>query len=190
VEAIQPVALKHAYRLMNTGATVLVSAAHAGRSNVMAAAWNMPLDFLPCKVSVVLDKATYTRELIVASGEFLLSVPCQAQAALTAAVGTQSGRDMAEGKHAQLAVQTFALPGVGISAVEGAIGWLACRRIAEPHLENTYDIFIGEVWAAWSDTAVFKDGKYLPLAQTPPARRTLHHLGSGRFVVPGDEVQG
>ena len=37
--------LKHAYRLLNHGPTVLVGSAHEGRSNVMAAAWAMPLDF-------------------------------------------------------------------------------------------------------------------------------------------------
>jgi len=31
--------LKHAYRLLNHGPTVLVGSAHAGRANVMAAAW-------------------------------------------------------------------------------------------------------------------------------------------------------
>ena len=48
------VALPHAYRLLNHGPTVLVSAAHAGRANVMAAAWAMPLDFDPPKVTVVI----------------------------------------------------------------------------------------------------------------------------------------
>jgi flavin reductase (DIM6/NTAB) family NADH-FMN oxidoreductase RutF len=39
------VELPKSYRLLNHGPTVLVSAAHGGRRNVMAAAWAMPLDF-------------------------------------------------------------------------------------------------------------------------------------------------
>ena len=35
----QPVDLKKAYRLLNHGPTVLVSASHEGVDNVMAAAW-------------------------------------------------------------------------------------------------------------------------------------------------------
>ena len=58
---IAPVELSQAYRLLNHGPTVLVSAAHGGRRNVMAAAWSMPLDFAPPKVAVVLDKSTFTR---------------------------------------------------------------------------------------------------------------------------------
>ena len=47
--------LAKAYRLLNHGPTVLVSAAHNGQRNIMAAAWAMPLDFAPPKVAVVLD---------------------------------------------------------------------------------------------------------------------------------------
>jgi flavin reductase (DIM6/NTAB) family NADH-FMN oxidoreductase RutF len=73
--------------------TVLVGSAHGGRVNVMAAAWAMPLDFTPPKVAVVIDKATLTRELVDASGVLSVCVPCVAQAALTRAVGSESGKD-------------------------------------------------------------------------------------------------
>ena len=39
---MRTVDLQHAYRLLNHGPTVLVGSAHAGRINVMAAAWAMP----------------------------------------------------------------------------------------------------------------------------------------------------
>src|SRR5438132_13319416 len=90
-----PVELPKSYRLLNHGPTVLVSAAHGDRRNVMAAAWAMPLDFDPPKVAVVLDKSTYTRELVAASGEFALNVPVRAMADVTHTLGTATGRDMA-----------------------------------------------------------------------------------------------
>lgn len=71
----------------------LVGSAHAGRRNVMAAAWAMPLDFDPPKMAVVIDKNTLTRQLIEASGEFVLSIPSRAIADQVLAVGTRSGRD-------------------------------------------------------------------------------------------------
>ena len=67
------VPLPKAYLLLNHGPTVLVSSALGDRRNVMAAAWSMPLDFSPPKVAVVIDKATLTRELVEASGEFVLT---------------------------------------------------------------------------------------------------------------------
>lgn len=42
---INAVDLRKAYRILNHGPTVLITSAHAGKQNLMAAAWNMPLDF-------------------------------------------------------------------------------------------------------------------------------------------------
>ena len=50
-----PVPLEKAYRLINHGPTVLVSASHGGVDNVMAAAWACGLDYSPSKVTVVLS---------------------------------------------------------------------------------------------------------------------------------------
>jgi flavin reductase (DIM6/NTAB) family NADH-FMN oxidoreductase RutF len=36
----------------------------------MAAAWSMPVEFTPPRIAVVIDKHTFTRELVVASGAF------------------------------------------------------------------------------------------------------------------------
>lgn len=72
---IAPVELEKAYRLLNHGPTVLVSAQHGDERNVMAAAWACALEFKPAKVSVVLDKSTKTRQLVEQSGYFTLQVP-------------------------------------------------------------------------------------------------------------------
>ena len=76
----EPVELAKCYRLLNHGPTVLVSAAHGGQRNIMAAAWSMPLDFDPPKVAVVIDKTTFTRGLVEGAGSFALNVPTRAQA--------------------------------------------------------------------------------------------------------------
>ena len=76
---ISPVELKKAYRLINHGPTILVSAENEGVKNVMAAAWACALDFSPPKVTVVLDKMTKTRELVERSGVFVVQVPTVAQ---------------------------------------------------------------------------------------------------------------
>src|SRR5689334_15348699 len=60
----QPVALHHASRLVNHGPTALVTTEHDGRRNVMAAAWSMPVEFTPPRIAVVVDKKTYTSELL------------------------------------------------------------------------------------------------------------------------------
>jgi flavin reductase (DIM6/NTAB) family NADH-FMN oxidoreductase RutF len=176
------VPLAKAYRLLNHGPTVLVSSAHAGRRNVMAAAWTMPLDFDPPKVAVVIDKTTQTRELVEASGEFVLCVPSRQQAALTLAVGTQSGRDIDKFSLAGVA----AANAVGAPLIAGCLAWLECRVIVEPHIQQAYDLFLGEVVAAWADPSVFSDGRWhFPDEQ----RRSIHYLSGGSFFTTGDAFE-
>ena len=185
---IRPVDLAKAYRLLNHGPTVLVSARHQAVDNVMAAAWCCALDFDPPKLTVVLDKATRTRELVEASGRFALQLPCVAQAGLTVAVGTHSAHDMPD-KLARLQVPTFTAPGHDLPLVQGCVGWLVCRLLPEPHNQHTYDLFIGQVEAAWADERVFRQGRW-HFDTAPAELRTLHHVAGGQFIVAGPTVQG
>lgn len=182
----QSVPLDRCTRLLNHGPTVLVSAEHAGRRNVMAAAWSMPLDFTPPKVTVVLDKQTFTRTLIEASGHFVLAVPSAALAALTDHVGSVSGRDVEKFSDVLAAAEPG--PATGAPLVQGCIAWLECRRIPEPHNEQAYDLFIGEVVAAWADDRVFRDGRW-HFDGADPSLRSLHHIAGGHFFAIGDEVK-
>ena len=96
------------YRLLNHGPTILVSARHNGKQNIMAAAWACVLDFDPPKITVVIDKSAYTRELIEASGTFAINVPCVAQVDIVRKVGTTSGRDLVEtDKFSEYSLETF-----------------------------------------------------------------------------------
>jgi flavin reductase (DIM6/NTAB) family NADH-FMN oxidoreductase RutF len=184
------VELPKAYRLINHGPTVMVSSAHGGRRNIMSAAWNMALDFTPAKVCVVIDKTTFTRGLVEASGEFMLQVPARAQAAQVLAVGRQSGREGDKFADAALRTLDAALladgqvaavsPALLSTALEGCLAWLACRVIPEPHNQQAYDLFIGEVVAAWSDPRAFSQGHWR--ADAPPS---LHYIAGGAFFETG-----
>ena len=178
------VPLAKAYRLLNHGPTVLVSSAHAERRNVMAAAWNMALDFDPPKIAVVIDKSTLTRELVDASGEFVLNVPSRRQAALTLAVGTRSGREI--DKFSKVGVGETAATMVGAPLIEGCLAWLECRVIPEPHIQQTYDLFLAEVVAAWADPEAFSNGRWhFPDAQ----QRSIHYQAGGSFFATGDAFE-
>jgi flavin reductase (DIM6/NTAB) family NADH-FMN oxidoreductase RutF len=188
-EHVQPerVELPKAYRLINHGPTVMVSSAHGGRRNIMSAAWNMALDFMPAKVCVVIDKSTFTRGLVEGSGEFMLQVPARAQAAQVLAVGRRSGREV--DKFEEFALPTLDPALLGEAAVSPALlstalaeslAWLACRVIPEPHNEQAYDLFIGEVVAAWADPRAFSKGHWR--ADAPPS---LHYIAGGAFFETG-----
>ena len=186
--AMQPVPLDKASRLLNHGPSVLVGSAHAGRINVMAAAWAMPLDFDPPKVAVVIDKATLTRELVDASGVLSVCVPCVAQADLTRAVGGESGKDHPD-KLQRCGVAFEPGPQTACPLVQGAIAWMECRVLpATAHVAGPHDLILAEVIGAWADERVFSQGRW-HFENAPPELRSLHHVAGGHFYAIGEAVQ-
>lgn len=187
MSSFQPVALHHASRLINQGPTVLVTSAHAGRCNVMAAAWSMPVEFTPPRVAVVIDKKTFTRELAAASGAFGLCIPGLALADFTFAVGSTSGRD--EDKFARHGITPLAGPVLGMPVLEtGCAAWLECRLIPERHTEDAYDTCFAEVVAAAADARIFANGRWR-YGDDNTELQPIHHLGAGLFVRAGGTVQ-
>ena len=83
--------------------------------------------------------------------------------------------------------EVVALDGHDLPFVEGCAGWLACRLLPEPHNQQTYDLFIGEVVAAWADTRVFRDGHW-QFEQSGPEWRSLHYVAGGHFYAIGDPL--
>jgi flavin reductase (DIM6/NTAB) family NADH-FMN oxidoreductase RutF len=172
--------LAKAYRLLNHGPTVMVSSIHEGKANIMSAAWSMPLDFAPPKVAVVIDKGTFTRGLIEAAGSFVLAVPSRELARLTLAVGSESGREI--DKFAAHGIRWSPGEHTGAPLVDGCLAWLECRLIPEPHIQQTYDLFLGEVIGAWADPAVFSEGHW---HMEEGGKRSIHYVAGGRFMETG-----
>lgn len=185
-EFFKPVALEQAYRLLNIGPTVLVSARAQGVSNVMTASWVCALDFAPPKVTVVLDKSTRTRALIEQSGEFILQIPTVRQRELVYQVGSVSLADDPD-KLAHCGVTLFDSEQGQGPLVLGCSAWLSCRVIPEPHNQSSYDLFIGEVTAAWADSRIFRDGHW-QFETADPGWRSLHHVAGGHFYAIGEVI--
>jgi flavin reductase (DIM6/NTAB) family NADH-FMN oxidoreductase RutF len=181
---IADVPLRKAYRLINHGPTVLVSARYGGIDNVMAAAWCCGLDYDPPKITVVIAQGTKTRELVEKSGAFAIQVPTVAQLRLTDGVGTHSLLDDPD-KLARFGVTWMNVAGQDLPFVDGCSAWLACKLIPEPHNQEAYDLFIGEVVGAWADTRVFQDGRWL-FETADPALRSLHHVAGGHYYAIGE----
>lgn len=187
--SIVAVELPKAYRLLNHGPVTIVTSAHGGRRNLMAAAWTMPLDFSPPKVCVVIDRNTLTRELVEASGCFALNLPCRAQARATLDVGSLGGREVPSGdKFAHYGLATRPASRIEAPLLEGCAGWLECRVVAEPHNQQAYDLFIGEVVAAWADDRVFRNGHW-EFDTAPDHLRTLHYVAGGQFYATGQSIK-
>jgi flavin reductase (DIM6/NTAB) family NADH-FMN oxidoreductase RutF len=182
--------LPHASRLLNHGPTVLVTSAHGARRNVMAAAWSMPVEFTPPRIAVVIDKSTFTRELVMASGTFGLCIPGAALAEATYAVGSCSGHEVSDKfERFGLAGATRPGPVLGVPVIEaGCCAWMECRLIPEPHTEQAYDTCFAEVVSAAADPRAFAQGRWR-FTDDSAALHTLHHLGAGSFAVAGTVVR-
>lgn len=184
---ITPVPLEKSYRLLNHGPTVLASARHANVNNVMAAAWCCALDLAPSRLTVVLDKSSRTRALVEQSGSFVIQIPTAAQLQLVYAVGNMSLNDEPE-KLEKCGVELFDMAGHDLPFVAGCSGWLACRLIPEPHNQQAYDLFIGEVVGAWADARVFRGGRW-HFEEADPALRSLHYVAGGQFYATGEPLR-
>lgn len=182
-----PVALAHACRLLNHGPTVLVTSQHAGVRNIMAAAWSMPVEFVPPRVAIVIDKHTYTRELVSASGHFGICIPGAAFKDQTYAVGSGTGRE--GDKFSRLGIEPIVGPVLGLPLIEdGIAAWMECRLIPKRHTEDAYDTCFAEVVSAAADARIFTQGHWTFTPENA-ALHTLHHLGAGTFVVAGNPVK-
>jgi flavin reductase (DIM6/NTAB) family NADH-FMN oxidoreductase RutF len=185
---MQTVELKHAYRLLNHGPTVLVGSAHAGRINVIAAAWAMPLDFDTPKIAVVIDKTTLTRELIDASGVLSLNVPTVAMKDQVMAAGGMGGQEHPD-KLTRCRIITQAAPLTGVPLVQGCIAQMECRVLpATAHVAGPHDLILAEVVGAWADERVFTAGRW-HFENAPPELRSLHHVAGGHFYAIGESVK-
>ncbi|MDX2220683.1 MAG: flavin reductase family protein [Burkholderiales bacterium] len=181
-----PVDLAKAARLINHGPTVLVSAHHAGTDNVMAAAWCCGLDFTPPKLTVVLDKSTMTRQLVEQTGVFGIQGPTVAQLQLTQQLGTLSRRTTPD-KNERTGVELFRFPGHDMPFVKGCAAWMACKLLPEPRNQQVYDLFIGEIVAAWADSRVFSNGRW-HFEDADPSLRSIHHVAGGHFFAIGEAM--
>jgi flavin reductase (DIM6/NTAB) family NADH-FMN oxidoreductase RutF len=175
--------LEKCWKLLNHGPVSLITSAHAGKTNVMAASWVMTLDYNPPKVLLVLDANSYSRTLVDASGEFGLQIPKRRIAEMTVAVGQSSGRDM--DKFDRFNIRTFPAQIIAAPMLEDCVGWMECKVI--PDATQRYDLFIAEVVASYADSKVFHDNDWD--FGDDPLERTMHYISNGEFFATGERFR-
>ena len=173
------------WQLFNLGGTVLVSAEHDGKTDMMPASWASPLDY--DKVLVVVDKSHYTRKLIEKSGFFALMIPTAAIAPIVMNLGTVSKNDNPR-KLEECGTRLVTLPEYDMPLLEGCAAWIVFRVVPELHNQEAYDLFIGEAVAAFADDRVFVNGRW-NFEEAPDDLRTLHYVAGGHFYTIGDALE-
>ena len=74
-----------------------------------------------------------------------------------------------------------------VPLIAGCAAWLVCKRIPESHNEQSYDLFIGQVVAAYADERIFDGGHWL-FEKIPDELKTLHYVAGGRYYLDGKAV--
>lgn len=177
--AIKPVDLKKAYRLLQVGPTIMISAKHDGVENVMAAAWVGLVG--NDKVMAYIGKQAFTRNLIEKSGYYVVQVSTVQQMETVLFVGENSSKEV-DNKLDNVSLfyqEEFDLP-----LVKDSAGWLVCKVLPNPENEEEHDLFMGEIVGAWSDDRVFNNGHWI-FDDAPDELRTVHYVAGGQFYVIG-----
>ena len=149
----------------------------------MAITWAQALDYdrLPsCRTTA------HARGRSSKSGYFTVQIPTAAQAELVSELGAENNSRF-DNADKMKNVEIFYKDDSRVPLIAGCAAWLVCKRIAEPHNEQSYDLFIGEVVAAYADERIFDGGHWL-FEKIPDELKTLHYVAGGRYYLDGKAV--
>ena len=150
----------------------------------MAITWAQALDY--DKVTIVPHNGSYTRALIEKSGYFAVQIPTAAQAELVSELGAENNSRF-DNADKMKNVEIFYQDDIDAPLIADCAARLVCKRIPEPHNEQCYDLFIGEVVAAYAGERIF-DGGHRLLEKIPDELKMLHYVASGRYYLDGKAV--
>lgn len=162
--------LSKVYQLLEPGPLVMVTTAHAGKTNVMTMTWHMMIDFEPPILACVISDQNYTFDLLKKSKECVINIPTVELAAKAVKVGNSSGSKIDKFEKFHLLQEKASQ--VEAPLLTGCYANLECKVI-DMKMAKKYNIFILQVLKAW-------------VRPTKKRPRTIHHCGNGVFVVDGD----
>jgi flavin reductase (DIM6/NTAB) family NADH-FMN oxidoreductase RutF len=169
----KPLPLSKVYQLLEPGPVVLLTTARNGRANVMTMSWHMMVEFEPPLVACVVSGANHSFAALRASRECVIAIPARKLAAKVVKVGNSSGRDT--DKFSAFGLTPLPASRVAAPLIAECFANLECK-VADTRLVGSYNLFILEVLAAWTD----------PAQKNP---KTIHHRGYGSFAVDGPLIR-
>jgi len=165
--------LSKVYGLLEPGPVVMVTTALGGRPNIMTMSWHTMIEFEPPLVGCVISNRNHSFGMLMATHECVINIPTVEIAEKVVGCGNTSGADIDKFERFSLTPKPAAQ--VGAPLIEECYANLECR-VADTSMVDKYGLFVLEVVKAWIDPAV----------KNP---RTIHHLGSGNFMVAGEKLK-
>jgi len=173
-----------AYKLLNTGALVLVSTSDMEENlNITPISWHCPLDFEPVsKILFVTETKHKTYANIMETGKFVISIPHASQLPLVRNLGSCSGYEV--NKIQKFNVEYSLSDKCQLPFPNGCIAYIECSKTREI-IEDGVAIVIGEVLNAKAIKGCYRDR----LVSEKEMGKTIHHLGNDKFIQPGDMIE-
>ena len=165
--------LSKVYGLLEPGPVVMVTTARNGNPNIMTMSWHTMMEFEPPQVGCVISNRNYSFGLLKATKECVINIPTLEIAEKVVGFGNTSGAIIDKFKKFGLTPKSASQ--VRAPLIEECYANLECR-VVDTKMVAKYCFFILEVVKAWID----------PTAKNP---RTIHHLGSGNFMVAGKKIK-
>lgn len=174
------ISLTLAHRLVNHGATILVTSQHEGRRNILTIAWQMPASHQPPLLAICVCTTHYSYELIHKSKEFVINVPPVEILDKLHYCGTVSGRE--RNKFKETGLTPIPAKRVKAPLIKECIGHIECR-VEKEIVSGDHTIFIGQPLVAIVDPSLF-DGTW-----NVDRAKTIHHLGGAKYTIPHKRVE-
>ena len=165
--------LSKVYGLLEPGPVVLFTTALGGRTNIMAMSWHTMLEFEPPLVGCVISNRNHSFGLLQATNECVINIPTVEIAEKVVGCGNTSGANTDKFERFGLTARPATC--VAAPLIVECFANLECR-VVDTEMVAKYCLFVLEVVKAWIDPAV----------KNP---RTIHHLGSGNFMVAGEKIK-
>ncbi|EPG3914609.1 flavin reductase, partial [Klebsiella pneumoniae] len=94
------------------------------------------------------------------------------------------GRSYADAPDKNDTIPFFYQPEFDLPLVAGCAGWLVCKVMPYPDIQQQHNLFMGDIVAAWSDDRVFRNGHWI-FDDAPDELRTVHYVAGGQFYAIG-----
>lgn len=161
------------HELLQSGQTVLIATCSSGKNNVMAAAWQTPLNFSPALIAVVINSDSLTHKTLLETREAVIAVPTAEIVSAVMGCGTTTGFDTDKFKKFGLTAATADT--VSAPLINECFANLECT-LYDDTLAEKHDLFILEV-------------KKLHLNKNITEPQTLHYLHDSEFFIPGRKIK-
>ncbi|AEM38819.1 FMN-binding flavin reductase domain protein [Pyrolobus fumarii 1A] len=175
----EPVGSKR-YRLLHPRPVYIIIASRGEKINAMAASWVSPLSEEPERITLALDKESYTYQIIREVREFTVNVVDDRHLDVVWCVGTTSGHEIDKVSRCGLKLE----PSSSVRAphLADALGYIEARvyKIIEDVAEDV-DLIVADVVAAYARSDVYNPRYGWELAKA----RILLHASGRAFTVPG-----